>query len=313
MKFVKNVRKLRVDDASPDVTSNLDVLDKVRDPVALTHSILNTGTEVRKRKYLYLRLSEIDGACAREWVIGQHRDTIRLDRVAFANVCAMELGSALHWWLQNNKTFFGDRLVGYWKCSACGSRRRFGVKPVDPCEFCGASHNATFYSEYMFRLDRPYRVVGKTDGILGVGSGVYRFAEIKSYGKPIDRPEGAHVAQLASYMWFSQFDESDDKPPIEIDRSVGYLIYFSKMFNYRAPVKTFPVVVTERMIAPYRAKAEAYTTGVRDGVLPPVLTVCSRGQFATGRPVKCPVMDQCKDFYDRGIENIQTLDAGGSE
>lgn len=187
-------------------------------------------------------------------------------------------------------------------CYACGNQRRFGVRPKEPCEFCGASPRATHYSEYMFRLQHPFRVVGKMDLIIKVGD-VYRIVEIKTTGKEIDRPMGEHVAQLASYMYFSQFDEGG--LPIKIDRSVGYLVYFNKMFNYRAPVKTFPVKPTQRFMAPLIEKATQFTEGVNLGILPPVLNACLASRWNSGPAKGCPVSDACQKYHRVGAIKME--------
>ena len=45
-------------------------IDNVKDPSRLTHLVLNTKVPDRFRAYHYMRLSEIDECCPREWVIG---------------------------------------------------------------------------------------------------------------------------------------------------------------------------------------------------------------------------------------------------
>jgi hypothetical protein len=285
---------------TPSLTSHLDSLT---DPVELTSGVLNARGQVREKKYKWMRLSEIDGACAREWVLGHVQNATKIDRVAFASVCAMDMGSALHHWIQNRRTYFGSNIYGYWRCYACGNRRRFGVKPEEPCEFCSASPRATFYSEYMFRLNSPFRVVGKMDLIIRVG-GKYRIVEIKTHGKDMPRAQGEHVAQLASYMYFSQFD-ADDAIPITIDRSVGYLVYFNKKFNYKAPVKTFPVKPTERFMKPLTDKAAAFTEGVNQGILPNTLGECSAGFWNNGRAKKCPSKESCQRLHESGEMRLE--------
>ena len=303
MKFIDDgVRKVRVSEGLKSLTS-LDALDSVKDPKHLTSGIIDTKSQVRKKGYVSMRLSEVDRSCAREWVIGNLKGSHCYDRVTFPQICVMDLGSALHHWLQNSNVYFGKNLVGYWKCYACGNKRRFGVKPTKPCEFCSSSPRATFYSEYMFRLTSPFRVVGKIDAIIKVGD-VFRFVEIKSYGKPMTGPVGDHVSQAASYMYFSQFDESDTKLPIEIDRSVGYLMYFSKLFNYKAPVTTFPVRPTERLMKPIIKKVNDFTIGVNDGILPAALTACVSTGWNSGRAKKCDRATECKNYHTRGIERV---------
>lgn len=292
------MRFIRPDEnISCDSLSVLNHLDSLKDPVQLTNGILNTKAHKREKKYSHLRLSEIDNACPREWTLGNLTQATRSDVIAFAGICAMDLGSALHNWVQNRDAYF-ERSLGYWLCQSCLNRRRFGVRPTENCEFCGANARATIYDEYMFRLDFPFRVVGKVDLIIRVGD-VYRFVEIKTTGKDVTGPIGQHVVQLASYMYFSQFDDIEPLP-IKIDRSVGYLVYFNKMFNYRAPIKTFPVVPTDRFMAPVIDVARQFTRGVNDGILPDPWQTCKSSDFSNGTAKKCPVSDLCKSYYLSG-------------
>lgn len=310
MDFVrpKGVREIRLpSEEEPASGSFADVVDQISDPVSLTHNIINTKPQKRVRRFRSMRLSEIEAACPRQWVIGHVRDIPSRQVVEFPRITVMDMGSALHHWIQNSSVYFPDKILGWWRCLACGFMRRFGVKPDTPCEHCGASHRATEYSEYQFRLGptAPYEVVGKLDGIIRVGK-KYRFIEIKTYGKPMERPEGSHIGQLASYMWFSQFDDSDKRPPIEIDRSVGYLLYFSKLMNFRAPIMTFPVRPTEALIRPYRDKAALFTEGIRGGTLPIVYPKCLQSEWGANPAKSCATGTECKNLYKAGVANILT-------
>lgn len=307
MKFVspEGVRKVRVPVEEKHNSTFSEIVDQIKDPVSLTHNIINTQSQKRVRKFRSLRLSEIETACPRQWVIGHVRDIPSRQVIEFPRIAVMDMGSALHRWIQNSSVYFPDRLLGFWRCLSCGNRRRFGTKPDTPCEYCGASHRAAEYSEYQFRLPdtAPYSVVGKLDGIVQVGS-KYRFIEIKTYGKPMERPDGAHIGQLASYMWFSKFDTSEGRLPIEIDRSVGYLLYFSKMMNFKAPIKTFPVRLTEALIAPYREKAALFTEGIRRGTLPVAYLKCVASQWGAPPAKLCPTGNECRKLQEAGVANI---------
>lgn len=297
MKFLEERNR---SDGADGPSSDLEVIDKIRNPDQLTNHLMNTDGRRKERKYKYLRISQIDGACPREWVIGNLLNLKSIDIARFTNVWQMDMGSALHWYVQNSERYFGMTIVGYWKCLACGRRRRFGVRPKEKCEYCGALPEATVYDEYMFRLTDPYRIVGKIDLILRVAK-VYRFGEIKTVSKDVDNPDGSHAAQLACYTYFSQFDK--DALPIKIDRSVSYICYFNKLFNYRSPVKTFPISVTEPMIKPFKQIAGAITNGIKTRVLPEALKIC-RPSFKATKAKGCAMRNYCKDFYDKGQVEI---------
>jgi hypothetical protein len=193
--------------------------------------------------------------------------------------------------------------VGYWKCRACGFVRRFGVRPPEPCEKCHAHPRVTEYEEYMFRLSKPYRVVGKIDLILRIAPRVYRYGEIKTCSKDMTSPDGGHVAQTASYNYFSRYDDS---LPITIDRSTCYIFYFNKKFNFKGPVKTFPIKPTDRLINPLKVKAAMITEGIINKTLPIPLAQCISVNFSknSGRPKKCGIPESCKKHFDMGVEVI---------
>ena len=70
MKFLEE----RNSPSSAEPKSDLEVIDKVRNPGQLTNHIMNTEGRRKERKYRYLRISEIDAACPREWVLGHLMD-----------------------------------------------------------------------------------------------------------------------------------------------------------------------------------------------------------------------------------------------
>lgn len=287
-----------------EAPSKESVLDSISDPTKLPHHLLdNYGGRRSERRYRSLRLSEIDGACPREWVLGHLLDLSYFQNVPIANLWQMNMGSILHWYIQNDPTFFGDRLVGWWRCMACGYERRFGVRPKEPCEKCHAHPRVTEYMEYMFRLRSPYRVVGKIDLILRIAPRVYRYGEIKTCSKDMTNPDGSHVAQTASYNYFSRYDTT---LPITIDRSACYIFYFNKKFNFKGPVKTFTIKPTERLINPLKAKAGMITEGINNRTLPGVLTACVNLNFSdkNGRPSQCGIAKECKQYYERGVVQL---------
>ena len=299
MKFLSDHRSIE------GMPSTENVIDSITDPRKLPHHLLNNyGGRRSERRYKNLRLSEIDGACPREWVLGHLLNLTYFQNVPMANLWQMNMGSILHWYIQNDPAFFGDKLIGYWKCRACGYNRRFGTRPAEPCEKCHAHPRVTEYDEYMFRLSTPYRVVGKIDLILRIAPRIYRFGEIKTCSKDMMSPDGGHVAQTASYNFFSRYD---DKLPIQIDRSTCYIFYFNKKFDFKGPVKTFTVRPTERLINPLKAKAAMITEGVVTKTLPLPLSQCVSVDFSSnsGRPKRCGIAKNCKQYYDMGVTKVE--------
>jgi len=280
------------------------VLDSITDPSKLHHHLLaHYGDEEREYKYRSLYLSSVDSACPREWVLGNCLGMINKQVVPVANRWQMDMGSVLHWHIQNNPKYFGDKIVGWWKCLACGFIRRFGVRPKEPCEKCHAHPRVSEYYEYKFRITTPYRAVGKMDLILRIAPRIYRIGEIKTCSKNIERPEGDHIAQAASYAYFSRYDTSG-RLPITLDRSTVYLFYFNKTFNFRGPVRTFPVQPTERLMAPIKEKVALITEGVNTRTLPQPLTNCISHNFITGRAKDCGISKECKKYFESGVTQL---------
>jgi hypothetical protein len=299
MRFLEEI--IASSESTPPVDSS--VISQITDPTKLPYHLLDATSGRRtEKRYKSLRLSEIDGACSREYVLGNLLDLSYFDTARFSNVWQMDMGSAMHWHVQNDPRYFGDRLVGWWECRACGMERRFGVRPQEPCEHCRAHPRVTQYKEYMFRLYNPYRVVGKADAILRIEPRVYRFGEIKTVSKDMENPDGSHIAQIAAYTYFSR---NDDKLPITIDRSICYLFYFNKLFNWRSPVKVFPIRMTEALVDPLKKKAAEITNGIATRTLPVPLTPCIASNFSKGRAKNCGIADTCKQMFNTGVNTIE--------
>jgi len=292
------MRFIRTDPVPGPPKSQREFLDNTRDPQVLTSHIVGDKPEVRDRPYGLMYLSQIDSVCPREYVIGNLQQGTKREVVSFPLRVIFNMGSALHSWVQNHpEVYFGVKnVLGFWYCMACQRTRRFGVKPFDSCEFCGASYQASVYKEYALRLPDK-GISGKTDLILKVGS-KYRFAEMKFMAKDIESPIGSDVVQLSSYMYFSKFDP--DGLPIDIDRSIGYLVYVSKMFNFRAPIKTFKVEPTERLMNPIIEKSRQFVVGMATSVLPEPKAACVRKNFYFAKNKTCPMLDPCKAHFLEG-------------
>ncbi len=275
-----------------EVEREQSFIDTITDPKVLTAHIVGSEPKVKRRKYDIMHVSMLDKICAREYVIGYLLNQERTEQIGFPMQTIFNMGSALHSWIQNHpEVYFGrNKFLGNWRCLGCNRQRRFGTKPITNCEFCDASYRATVYDEYLFRTPA---VSGKIDGILNVG-GKYRIPDIKTTAKDIEYPNGSDIIQLASYMYFSHPRFCGDELPVEIDRSVGYLIYFNKVFNFRAPVKTFKIEPTAKLMEPIIAKTVAFTKGKAQGILPNPLKKCVVKSFVIKT---CPMADKCAEFH----------------
>jgi len=294
------VRFLRVSPDAKKGSDFSDVVDQFRDPSILTSHIVGNKPQVQTKSYEYIHISQIDSVCPREYVIGALTKSSRQEVTSFPLRIVFNMGSALHWWIQNHpEVYFGeDKVLGYWYCAACGNTRRFGTKPKDPCEFCRANARASFYQEYSFRLPEK-GVAGSVDLILKVGS-KYRVVDLKSTAKTIESPVGDDVVQVSSYMHFQKFDKKG--PPVKIDLSVGYLVYVNKVFNFKNPVSTFKIEPTERLMKPIIEKAFQFIHGKTTGTLPAPKEICVKKNFYFSSSNACNMVETCKRLFFEGAK-----------
>ena len=305
MKFLKTTTK-------ETQGGNKTQYDNIEDPNILSNQLLNTKKTFRYKKYTHVRISEVHSFCPREYAIGYLTDTAQENYVDFPLQQQFDLGSALHWYLQNKSKVFKDVLCGWFKCKACGNFRKnndgsryFGTRPKGNCETCGAFPEATEYEEFMFRSDEPYRIVGKIDGVV-MKDGVYRFCDFKSYWQKPDSgfPNGKDVIQLASYMHFYTYLPKELKFPVNIDTSIGYLHYISKKFSYNESILTYPVKPTQKAIDTIVRNVEAFTNAAKTGTLPEPFDNCIRSDFSKGRAKNCYLSDRCKQFYYDNVKKV---------
>ena len=84
--------------------------DNIEDPNILSNQLLNTKKTFRYKKYTHVRISEVHSFCPREYAIGYLTDTAQENYVDFPLQQQFDLGSALHWYLQNKSKVFKDVL-----------------------------------------------------------------------------------------------------------------------------------------------------------------------------------------------------------
>lgn len=284
-------------------------IDGVEDPNILTSQIANTKPTWRGKKYNQVRISEIGTFCPREYALGYKTETKAENFIQPALEHIFDLGSALHYWLQNKSKRFKKTLHGYWYCMACRTYRMnadgtkyFGPRPNSKCESCVAHKEATIYSEYMFRLTKPYRIVGKVDGVIEK-EGVYRFVDFKSYDTKKEFPLEKDVAQLSAYMYFYKHIPEEDKLPVPIDTTKGYLIYVGKSFSYKDYLLTYTINKDEKLISAIKNNVAQFTDCVDKGKsIPKPLDCCIKNKWEKGRAKNCYMKDVCKRYYtEKGV------------
>ena len=286
-------------------------IDNVSDPTVLSSQLTNLKQSFRYKGYSHIRISEMHSFCPREQALGYLKDIKKKDFVETPLQVQFDLGSALHYWFQNHSKITKDVLFSNWVCVACGNYRLnddgsayFGPRPSKylkrPCETCGAKTDATFFEEFFFRMNRPYPVVGKMDGVL-CKDGVYRFIDFKSYHEAQNFPLTKDVIQIVSYAHFYEFLPDHLKLPVSIDTSTSYLMYISKKFNYSSPILTYPVKKTEEMTTKLSDQVDKVRKAQDTGEIPAPLDSCIKSGFSKGRAKDCFIKQYCKEAYDNGM------------
>lgn len=259
--------------------------DSTSDPISTAHSLLNTGGSTRTSRYKYPRASEIDGACAREWVLGMTLNTEAQSVIWHGLRVVMNIGSAIHNYYQNSTALFKER-IGGWICNGCRQSYPFGYRPdIKHCKYCGASAKAIVYKEHTTRIADPFYGVCKYDMFISPTPGLLRIIELKGVADDKVVIRGRDMLQLSAMLLLSKYDK---ELPASVDHKMGYLVYVSKKMSRKAPVKMHKVVLTDTVETALMDFYMAVKNGVDEGVLPPVSPFCT-----PSRKAKCPVGMYC--------------------
>ena len=279
MKFIDRMIQL-------DGTGSKTVLsDSTNDPVSIAHSLLNTGGASRVSRYNYPRASEIDGACAREWVLGMTLDVEAQSVIWYGLRVVMNIGSAIHKYYQNSTALFRER-IGMWVCEGCKGIYPFGIRPsIKKCQYCGADARAIKYKEHTTRISEPFYGVCKYDMFISPTPGLIRIVELKGVADDKVVLRGKDRLQLCAMLLLSKYDKD---LPASVDHRVGYLVYVAKKMSRAAPVKMMRVVLTDKIEKDLMDFYMAVKKGVDDGELPPKPSFCT-----PARRSKCPVGLYC--------------------
>ncbi len=279
MKFID--RMIQLD--GPDSKTVLS--DSTNDPVSIANSLLNTGGSSRTSRYNYPRASEIDGACAREWVLGMTLDIEGQSFIWHGLRVVMNIGSAMHKYYQNSTALFRER-IGLWKCIACKGIYPFGIRPdLKSCKYCGANARAIMYKEHTTRVSEPFYGVCKYDMFISPTPGLIRIVELKGVADDKVVLRGKDRLQLCAGLLLSKYDK--ELPP-SVDHRVGYLVYVAKKMSRAAPVKMTRVTLTDDIEKELMNFYMAVKRGVDDGELPPKPPFCT-----PARRSKCPAGVYC--------------------
>lgn len=220
------------------------------------------------------RVSSLVRMCPRQEVIRHRLKHEAVERIDHKLQRTFDIGSAVHWWLQNK--WFGPwgTLVGIWKCSSCAKTFK-GVMPMKCC----TDQRDFVYEEFSLE-DKNYGITGHIDGVLATPD--LKALEIKTCNsmqyqmitsKRKDAME-AHKDQLQLYMYLTGIKS-------------GIVLYFEKdqsmIFDFRYEYDQPRV---DRILNTLQNTREA----MRTGVLPP-RELCPSKDCA--RAKQCPVRAEC--------------------
>lgn len=247
----------------------------------------------------YMRASTIAVACPREEYLGYKYNLVRRDMAASdpSLRVVFDIGTAVHKFIQNNRSYFGDSRIGWWKCLACGSKVFGRMIDSMSCERCGAGISAIEYHEHSFRLDSPVRVSGHVDMLVDFG-GAVRILDIKTIDRDafldLDTPHHNNVLQVICYMNYINMSGI----PVKVAEDYALLLYVSKGYTKNSfPMKCFVVKNDEFLFRSVEAKLKAFTDAVNYGILPKPMDECVRSDFSVYRAKVCPASDVCKRLH----------------
>ena len=168
MSFIKAIMNKAL--PAPNVeykdVAHFDPGDGIKDPEAL--AFYHTRPKFKKtqgQEVSFPRASSLYNSCMRMHVIAcnEKKKYYRTDSISPNMSMIFEMGNAVHYIIQNTPILFGSRRVGLWKCLACNKILYWGRPPTKPCQHCGASKEAVFYFEHMFKPEPPLYCGGHTD------------------------------------------------------------------------------------------------------------------------------------------------------
>lgn len=224
----------------------------------------------------YYRVSSLVRLCPRQEVLRLRHKVISKEKIDHKLQKTFDIGSALHWWIQNK--WFGPwgYLVGHWRCIGCS--KIYDGKMPSKCE-CG-SVNGFLYEELTFE-DKELRIQGHCDGVLDAGDEL-KILEIKScnsiqFNIATVKQRDAfapHKDQLQMYMFMSGI------------RS-GIILYFEKDTSM---VHDFRYEYDKSAVDRVLRRLEQAREAMRTDVLPP-REICQAKDCS--RAKSCPVRTEC--------------------
>jgi len=288
----------------PPSDTDIPDLPEGLSPQAAAAEFLELSTDVERHVVGWPRASSLYKACMRLHVLGTRSASEKKAYVDFKSKMIYGLGNAWHYWIQNSPEMFGDRRQGWWKCSACGRVLYFGGPPRKNCTNCGARKEAIVYREHTLK-SKKLMVTGHPDLFLLRYPGTpLRVVELKSlsgdlYPKLI-APDIEHQWQIETYMMACSVDKN---LPVETDREIGYIGYFSKKpIANDLGVKFFTHKTSRPLVNRIKAKLKTFRDGLKNYPedLPQPVSACSNSNFTSYHAKMCPCKQECLTLLKEG-------------
>ena len=215
------------------------------------------------------------------------------------------VGDAVHYWIQNTPTVFGNSRVGWWECSACTRVLYFGKPPMKNCPHCDASTEAMRYKEHHMIVKPPYPMSGHPDLFLELTNGWIVIIEIKTISsalfKALKGPDAVHEFQLLSYMFGMTKDETLPKIP-KMTNKFGFVLYVSKedtgkgnfpMRMYKVNFNSTRADRVKKRLSEYNSGIEGYPTAI-----PAPKKECLASRWGSYQAKTCPTKDACVRLHN---------------
>lgn len=234
----------------------------------------------------FYRVSSLVHLCSREEVLKHIHNVESKEKIDHKLQRTFDIGSAVHYWIQNNWFKNWNVLWGDWDCRNCHEVYKNQLRPKE----CGRCFKDSF--EYVEKeiIHNELRVTGHPDGIIDLGHSKW-LLEIKTCSSKQfqlhvnirKQAYGPHVDQSQAYMFLLK-----SLDPHEFSNLRGAVIFYfekdeSMIHDFYHP---FDIKVATKVFEALHVARE----GMREKKIPE-RTVCDKKSCA--RATRCSVKDIC--------------------
>jgi len=237
----------------------------------------------------YYRASGLAYICPRQEVLQQQHEVLLRVRKPAEEVANYDVGTGMHYAMQNIILPAIGVMRGAWRCLGCGmvhGAQQPGQLVYEAAiprpEVCRCGHKVFLYDEY-FLKDPSVGTGGHMDGLLVLprypGMGLFELKSISQNGakKVKDCPQIEHVMQANAYMWLSGLQWAK-------------ILYWVKgVYSVEKNLIEHHVERDEEVWNSIKTMLHSIRRGMETGKVPD--RVCAHR--ACARAQECPVLNQC--------------------